>query len=57
MYAIREVPESELPSLADLDYEAFSPYGTDECPETFTLRFRAFPSGFDVLTDSNEIAA
>jgi ribosomal protein S18 acetylase RimI-like enzyme len=57
MYEIRQVQESDLPEVADLDYEAFSPYGTAENPETFTLRFKAFPSGFVVLTEGDEITA
>jgi ribosomal protein S18 acetylase RimI-like enzyme len=57
MYKIRQVQESDLSNVADLDYEAFSPYGTAENPETFTLRFKTFPSGFVVLTEGSEIAA
>ena len=55
-YIIREVEENDLTAVADLDYEAFSPYGTEENPETFSLRFKAFPAGFIVLIDDNEIA-
>jgi hypothetical protein len=57
MYKIRHVHETDLPQVADLDYEAFSPYGTVENAETFALRFKAFPSGFVVLTEGGEIAA
>lgn len=56
-YTIRQVHQGDLPSVADLDYEAFSPYGTAENPDTFIARFKAFPSGFLVLEESNEIAA
>jgi ribosomal protein S18 acetylase RimI-like enzyme len=57
MHKIRQVQETDLPEVADLDYEAFSTYGTAENPETFILRFKAFPSGFVVLTEDGEIAA
>lgn len=57
MYEIRQVRENDLPEVADLDHEAFSPYGTAENPETFSLRFKAFPTGFVVLTENQEIAA
>lgn len=57
MYTIRQTQEADLSNVADLDYEAFSPYGTSEAPETFALRLKAFPSGFVVLTEGNEIAA
>lgn len=57
MYQIRHVQEEDLPEVADLDYEAFSPYGTAENPETFLLRFQAYPSGFVVLIKNGEIAA
>lgn len=57
MYKIRQVQEADLPDVADLDYEAFSPYGTAENAETFVLRFKAFPSGFVVLIESDEIVA
>jgi ribosomal protein S18 acetylase RimI-like enzyme len=56
-YEIRQVQENDLSSVADIDYEAFSPYGTAEKPETFAQRFKAFPSGFIVLTEDDEIAA
>ena len=56
-HKIRQVQQDDLPSVADLDYEAFSPYGTAENPETFIARFKAFPSGFLVLEENNEIVA
>ncbi len=56
-YKIRQVQENDLPEVADLDHEAFSPYGTAENLETFISRSKAFPSGFVVLTVGNEIAA
>lgn len=57
MYEIRQIRENDLLEVADLDYEAFSPYGTAENPETFSLRFNVFPSGFVVLTENEEIVA
>jgi len=56
MYEIRQAQETDIPQVARIDYEAFSPYGTAEKPETFALRFKAFPSGFIVLTEDDEIA-
>lgn len=56
-YEIRPVQESDLSHVVDLDQEAFSPYGTAEAPETFTLRFQAFPAGFVVLVKEGEVAA
>lgn len=53
MHKIRQAHEDDLSEVADLDYEAFSPYGTAESPETFSLRFRAFPSGFVVLAEED----
>ena len=54
---IRQVKEADLSEVADLDAEAFSPYGTAENPETFALRLWAFPSGFVLLTEGDELAA
>lgn len=54
---IRQVYYSDLNSVAELDYEAFSPYGTAEKYETFDSRFQAFSNGFIVLDVNNEIAA
>ena len=56
-YLIRQVQEKDLPIVADLDYEAFLPYGTVEDSETFVVRFKAFPAGFIVLEEGEEIAA
>lgn len=52
---IRPVAEHDLPSVVDLDYEAFSPYGTTEDPRIFTTRFRIFPQGFIVAEQSGII--
>jgi hypothetical protein len=54
---IRRVQDSDLAAIADLDYEACSPCGTAENPETFVARFKTFPAGFVVLEENNEIAA
>lgn len=56
-YLIRPVQQYELSTIADLDYEAFSPYGTAENQETFQARFRVFPVGFIVLEMDGDIAA
>jgi [ribosomal protein S18]-alanine N-acetyltransferase len=55
-FHIRAVKKTDLPIIADLDYEAFSPYGTAEKPEIFIARFRTFPNGFVVLEVDSEIA-
>lgn len=53
---IRKVQAFDLNAIADLDYEAFSPYGTAEKLETFESRLQAFPNGFVVIDLSSEIA-
>jgi len=50
----RPVAEHDLPSVVDLDYEAFSPYGTTEDPRIFTARFKVFPQGF-IVAEQNGI--
>lgn len=54
---IRNAREQDLPAVAEIDAEAFAPYGTAEKPETFQLRLTAFPNGFVILVADNEIAA
>ena len=54
---VRNAREQDLPAVAEIDAEAFSPYGTAEKPETFQLRLTAFPNGFIILVADNEIAA
>lgn len=54
---IRPVLENDLPVIAELDQEAFSAYGTAEDPQTFALRYQAFPAGFIVLTEDDRIVA
>lgn len=54
---IRLAQPADLPQVADLDDEAFSPYGTAEAPQTFTARLQAFPAGFVVLEVDDQIAA
>lgn len=54
---VRNAREQDLPAVAEIDFEAFSPYGTAEQPETFQLRLIAFPNGFIILVAENEIAA
>jgi ribosomal protein S18 acetylase RimI-like enzyme len=48
-YWIRQATEADLFEVADLDYEAFSPYGTAETPTVFAARLKAFSEGFIVL--------
>lgn len=54
---VRNAREQDISTVAEIDAEAFSPYGTAQTPETFQLRLRAFPNGFIILVADNEIAA
>ncbi len=54
---VRNAREQDLSAVAEIDAEAFSPYGTAEKPETFQQRLTAFPNGFIILVAENEIAA
>ncbi len=54
---IRNARDQDLAAVAEIDAEAFSPYGTAEKLETFQNRLTAFPNGFIILIAENEIAA
>ena len=54
---VRNARDQDISAVAEIDAEAFSPYGTAEKPETFQLRLTAFPDGFIILVAENEIAA
>ena len=54
---VRNAREQDIPTVVEIDTEAFAPYGTAENPETFQLRLTAFPDGFIILVAENEIAA
>src|ERR1043166_2038090 len=54
---IRNAREQDIPTVAEINAEAFGPYGTAEQPETFQRRLTAFPNGFVILVAENEIAA
>jgi ribosomal protein S18 acetylase RimI-like enzyme len=54
---IRNARDQDIATVAEIDAEAFSLYGTAEKPETFQLRLNAFPNGFIILVADNEIAA
>ena len=54
---VRNARDQDIPAVAEIDIEAFSPYGTAEKLETFQLRLTAFPHGFIILVADNEIAA
>ena len=54
---VRNAREQDISAVAEIDAEAFSPYGTAEKPETFHLRLKAFPDGFIILVAENEVAA
>src|SRR6266498_2604202 len=54
---IRNAREQDISAVAEIDAEAFCPYGTAEKAETFQRRLTAFPDGFIILIAENEIAA
>jgi ribosomal protein S18 acetylase RimI-like enzyme len=54
---VRNARDQDIPTVAEIDAEAFSPNGTAETQETFKLRMTAFPNGFIILVADNEIAA
>ncbi len=54
---IRNARDQDISAVAEIDSEAFSPYGTAEKLETFQQRLTAFPDGFIILIAENEIAA
>jgi len=54
---VRNARDQDVSAVAEIDAEAFSPYGTAEKLETFQRRLTAFPDGFIILIAENEIAA
>ena len=52
---LRNARDQDIPSVAEIDAESFSAYGTAEKPETFQRRLTAFPNGFIILVTENEI--
>ncbi len=54
---VRNARDQDIPAVAEIDAEAFGPYGTAEKLETFELRLTAFPNGFIILVAENEVAA
>jgi len=54
---VRNARDQDVSAVAEIDAEAFSPYGTAEKPEAFQLRLKVFPDGFIILVADNEIAA
>ena len=53
---VRNARDQDIPTVVEIDAEAFSSYGAIEKPETFERRLRAFPNGFIILIADNEIA-
>lgn len=53
---VRNARDQDIPTVVEMDAEAFSGNGTAEKPETFQLRLRAFANGFIILIADNEIA-
>jgi ribosomal protein S18 acetylase RimI-like enzyme len=54
---VRNARDQDISTVAEIDVEAFSPYGTAEQQVTFQKRLTAFPDGFVILIADNEIAA
>ena len=54
---VRNARDQDISAVVEIDFEAFSPYGTAEKLETFQHRLTAFPDGFIILIADNEIAA
>ena len=54
---VRNARDQDISAVAEIDAEAFTPYGTAEKPETFQLRLNAFEDGFIILVAEGEIAA
>jgi ribosomal protein S18 acetylase RimI-like enzyme len=54
---VRNARDQDMLAVVEIDFEAFSPSGTAEKPETFSQRLRVFPNGFIILVADNEIAA
>lgn len=54
---IRNARDQDILTVAEIDAEAFTAYGTAEKTETFQLRLKAFQNGFIILIAENEIAA
>lgn len=53
---VRNARDQDIPAVAEIDAEAFAPYGTAEKLATFQQRLVAFPHGFIILIAENEIA-
>jgi ribosomal protein S18 acetylase RimI-like enzyme len=56
-FLVRNAREQDIPAVAEIHAEAFSPNGTAAEPETFQRWLTAFPDGFVILVAENEIAA
>jgi ribosomal protein S18 acetylase RimI-like enzyme len=54
---IRNAREQDIPTVAEINAEAFASYGSAETAGTFQQRLTAFPDGFVILVAENEIAA
>jgi GNAT superfamily N-acetyltransferase len=56
-HKIRQANQKDICEVCEIDDEAFSPYGTAESPQIFSLRLSAFPKGFIVLTVDSKVVA
>ena len=55
MFLIRPATPEDIPQVIQLDFEAFSPYGTAESPEIIRARQQVFPEGFVVAEVAGRI--
>jgi ribosomal protein S18 acetylase RimI-like enzyme len=53
---VRNAREQDIPAVAEIDAEVFSPDEADASPQKFQERLTAFPNGFIILVAGNEIA-
>jgi len=54
-YIVRSAINADLPQIIQLDYEAFSPYGTSELPTVIKARLKVFPEGLMVVENNGII--
>ena len=54
-FLIRPATPEDMPQVIQLDFEAFSPYGTAESPEIIRARQQVFPQGFIVAEKDGRI--
>ncbi len=55
-HCIRAAANADLRQICELDFEAFSTYGTTESPDIIAARLYVFPDGFIVVAQDNTIS-